>query len=450
MKALRHILFNKIDATGLAVFRICFMAVLIYEISQFYEFRNLIYDKIPFVETGEFNIRYLFHFWFVVAALLLIGAFTRTVTIINWIFCVIVFGCLGSFNYAVFGVYTSVSFLMMFMPVSNVLSIDSLIKKQNSKVLAVNYLAPVFLAIGFIYFDSALHKLCSPMWLKGLGVWLPSSIPMITHTNLTWILNNEFLIKLNGYLILLFETVFIFLFWFKPFRVPFLVLGVVFHLGILIAFPIPSFAMAMIAMYILMVPVKWWSFLKVKSVEVIEDNLLFDRLTMSKYFWKATLVITAALFTLVSYSAPLPQKILHRNNIKLINVIERHTKRYLGIQQYKIFTDWAYEGYNQVYKIEHDGKLIPIFDNNGQPIGFNKGVIWNNLYLITKKEKIEAYVPYCKYWLLGNNIELKGKIVFYRSEVTIPVDWSKDFLKKELGQSWKRVAVYDLSVDKWE
>lgn len=157
------------------------------------------------------------------------------------------------------------------MPVSRVLSLDSLIQKikysdigsfykPDNKVLAANYLVPVFVAIALVYFDSILFKLTSPMWLKGLGMWLPANLPMATWSDITTpVMNIEWVVKFLGYLVITFETVFIFLFWFKPFRIPFLLIGVFFHLGILVEFPIPWFALTVVAVYLLMVPVSWWS-----------------------------------------------------------------------------------------------------------------------------------------------------------------------------------------------
>lgn len=89
---------------------------------------------------------------------------------------------------------------MMFMPVSRVLSVDSLLQKvkytnigrpyrPDRKVLEINYLIVVFTAIGLVYFDSVLRKFSSPMWTDGLGVWMPSSLPMVVWNDTTLILN---------------------------------------------------------------------------------------------------------------------------------------------------------------------------------------------------------------------------------------------------------------------
>jgi hypothetical protein len=44
---------KQIDATGLALFRILYFANLFFEVLQIFNFRHLIFDKIPFVEGNE-------------------------------------------------------------------------------------------------------------------------------------------------------------------------------------------------------------------------------------------------------------------------------------------------------------------------------------------------------------------------------------------------------------
>lgn len=277
---MKKILFKKIDASGLAVFRIFYMTILFCELLQLYNFRGIIYGHNSVLNFGEFDPNYIFKFWFIIVIFLFFGLFTRVSSIINYLFSIIIFSSAAAYEYHVFYAYVGLNFLLMFMPVSRVLSLDNLIKKikysdiggfykTDNKVLAANYLMPVFVGIGLVYFDSILFKFSSPMWLKGLGMWLPANLPMATWNDTSWLMNQEYLVKFLGYLVIAFETVFIFLFWFKPFRVPFMLIGIFFHLGILLEFPIPWFALTAVAVYLLMVPVSWWkksaSFLKAKN-----------------------------------------------------------------------------------------------------------------------------------------------------------------------------------------
>jgi hypothetical protein len=193
---------NKVDALGLAVFRILYAVVLFCEISQLYKFRHIIYDKNPFVTVGEIDVTFLFFFWFVVLGFLFLGLFTRFATILNYVFGVIIFSSANQFEYHIFYTYVSVNFLLMFMPISMVFSLDALIQKikysrahsfyiVDRKILEINYLMPVFAGIALVYFDSIFLKISSPMWLNGLGMWLPSSLPMVTWYDTTILLNQE-------------------------------------------------------------------------------------------------------------------------------------------------------------------------------------------------------------------------------------------------------------------
>ena len=268
-KVFTSIFNTKIDAVGLSVFRMCYALVLFFEVKQLYTFRHIIYDKDPFKYIGEVDVSFIFYFWFVVLLFLFLGLFTRYTTLLNYIFGVLVFSSAVKFEYHVFYAYVGINFLLLFIPIARVLSLDSLFQKIkytligkpfniDRKVLKINYIIPVFVAIGLVYFDSIFHKFSSKMWTDGLGVWLPSSLPMVTWNDTSFLLNQKWLMLFLGYLVLVFETCFLFLFWFKRFRIPFLGLGLFFHIGILIAYPIPWFALTAVVAYLLMVPVSFW------------------------------------------------------------------------------------------------------------------------------------------------------------------------------------------------
>ena len=101
-------------------------------------------------------------------------------------------------------------------------------------------------------------KLTSPLWLKGLGIWVPASLPFATHANTSALLNNEMLVKFMGYLSIVFEFLFLFLFPFRRYRAILMVIGIGLHLGILLEFPISLFAIGFGSLYLLMVPVGFW------------------------------------------------------------------------------------------------------------------------------------------------------------------------------------------------
>lgn len=263
------VLFKRVDPIGLAVFRMVFSLILACELFQLYTYRHIMYDRVPFGDVGELDVRYIFLFWGLTVTALFVGFKTRVSAVLNYIFSVIVFSSAGSFEYHIFYVYVGVGLVAVFLPLSATCSVDDWLARRrwalantapwpSKGVYAAAYLVPVLVGVGFVYFDSILYKFTSPMWLKGLGMWLPASLPMVIWNDASAVLDQKGLMLFLGYLVVAFETIFLFTFWHRRFRVPFLALGMFFHLGILIIFPIPWFALATMALYLLMVPVRWW------------------------------------------------------------------------------------------------------------------------------------------------------------------------------------------------
>ncbi|QKF76870.1 DCC1-like thiol-disulfide oxidoreductase family protein [Arcobacter defluvii] len=261
---------------ALALFRIVYGLVVLAEVWQIFYFRHLIFDPIPYVQTASFMIHPMLIIWIISIVFITVGLFTRKATIVNYLFTVLFMGFtfqftgLGNeFDYHIDKEFIPVAFLLMFMPISRRLSFDRLIEKikySNTKqeynpkttVSSLNYII-LIIAAGLIYFDSIFYKLYSPMWLGGLGVWLPASLPWATWLDLSFILNQEHLIKFLGYLTLFFQITYIFFVWFKKFKVFYLLVGIGLHIGIALAFPIPWFALAMVALYIGIIPSSFYS-----------------------------------------------------------------------------------------------------------------------------------------------------------------------------------------------
>ena len=278
---------KQIDGTGLAVFRIAYCLVLLCEIAQMFYFRYLIFDKIPYLEPAEINFGIPISIWFIAVVFVLFGAFTRFFTILNYIMGLILIGSIHSFEYHVFYAYMGINFLMIFFPVSQCLSLDRLFKKLKysnttftyippKTVSQLYYFIPPFVGIGIVYIDSIFFKLGSNLWLNGLGSWLPSSLPMITHFNNSSFLNQEWLVKCFGWGTIVFETIFLVVFFRKNSRVWVFVSGLILHLGILIEFPIPWFALTACTIYLLLVPVSWWKKLFSSNKDLTTLTFYYD------------------------------------------------------------------------------------------------------------------------------------------------------------------------------
>ncbi len=260
---------KKISSIGLAIFRIFFGLVLLAEVLQFFYFRHLIFDYIPYIEESEIRFRFPIIIWAISVILIIFGLFTRPATIVNYILSLSLIGSIKSYEYHMFYAYMGINFLLIFLPISQTLSLDRLLLKYKysntrfnyippTKVSVLSYYIPIMVGLAFVYFDSIFFKFSSSFWTKGLGVWLPSSIPVNVLIPMQVLLNQEYLMYFLGYLTLAFETIFIFTFFRKKWRLPLMLVGWGLHIGILLSYPIPLFALGMCAIYVLMVPVSFW------------------------------------------------------------------------------------------------------------------------------------------------------------------------------------------------
>ncbi len=162
------------------------------------------------------------------------------------------------------------NFFLIFMPIDKSFSVDSLRKKLSRPfkhyatyspelVSRLAYYLPVAICLGFLYFDSAIHKMFAEHWRNGLGAWLPSSMPYyVSVLNMSWLLNNEILQKTIGYTIIVFQFTFIFLFHVRRLRPVYFLIGAGLHAGITLTFNIYPFGMGMLIFYVLVAPLSWY------------------------------------------------------------------------------------------------------------------------------------------------------------------------------------------------
>jgi predicted DCC family thiol-disulfide oxidoreductase YuxK len=177
------------------------------------------------------------------------------------------------------------------MPGDRAFSIDNLRYKLSTPfthysaypkptVSTLAYTLPVAICLGFLYFDSAIHKMFAEHWRNGLGTWLPATQPYyVSAIDMSSLLNNTLLQNILGYTILIFQFTFIFFFTQRRLRVIYLLVGLGLHLGITLSFNIYPFGLGMLSFYALLVPFKWWRCLgrlvtaKQPSLTVFYDQL---------------------------------------------------------------------------------------------------------------------------------------------------------------------------------
>ncbi len=272
-RLLQRSLERQVPATGLAWFRIGYGLVALQEILFLIHFRPLIFDEIPYLDQGPPMIAFFLPLWALAALGLTLGWHTRLCAGINYLFWVLFTAFTPmwrDFDGGFDQMMISSGLLLIFLPCERALSLDRLRlalersspgrRYEPPRTVSVwSYYAPLLITLAPLYFDSAIHKLFSEHWRNGLGPWLPSSHPYyISPLDLSWLLDREGLQRAIGYTVISFQFLFPFLFWHPRFRVPLLVLGVLFHGGITLSFNIYPFGLGMLIHYALMVPFSWW------------------------------------------------------------------------------------------------------------------------------------------------------------------------------------------------
>jgi hypothetical protein len=261
-------------AIGLGLFRILFGIVILQEIAFLIYFRHLLFDQTPYLETAGPIVIVSLLSWFGITICLIFGLYTFICSAANylfWVLFVLLTPMWRDFDGGFDQLMTSSSFILIFVGSGRRLSLDNLRLKLNSvasgAILAPSSRAPVIyyyvllgVSLGLLYFDAAIHKLQSEIWTNGLGVWVPNTMPYyISPIDVDWFVNNRPIQELIGYSLIAFQLAFLFVFIHRFFRVPLLIIGVLFHLGIIVCLNIYPFGFGMLVHYVLLVPFRWWT-----------------------------------------------------------------------------------------------------------------------------------------------------------------------------------------------
>ncbi len=260
-------------ATGIGLFRVLYGLVTLQEIFFLLYFNHLIFDPIPYIDVEFPMIPFFLCMWAVIASFVVVGYRYQFSIVCNYIFWIIFVNFTtmqrdfdGGFDTFMIGA----GFFLLFMPGDRAFSIDTLRYKLSTpfrhystypKATVSNlcYALPVVICLGFLYFDSAVHKLFAEHWRNGLGSWLPSTQPYyVSALDMSALLNNEILVKCIGYIILVFQFTFLFLYSKRQLRPIYLFIGLSMHMGITLSLNIYPFGMGMVIFYALLVPFSWW------------------------------------------------------------------------------------------------------------------------------------------------------------------------------------------------
>ncbi|MCB1041257.1 MAG: HTTM domain-containing protein, partial [Acidimicrobiales bacterium] len=370
---------------GVGIFRILFGLVLQAEILQFLYFYDFIYGTAPGANWEIDNsIQLVFVGWWFILVLLTIGVWVRPAAILNYILSVVFFGSLRNFEYHVDYYFLGMNFLLMFLPKRTAFSLSWRpfgLKRPDDPVHGVTWgyvLLTGMIGIVFVYGDSVLTKIESPMWRAGLGFYTPASLPMVSWSNLDWILDREWLVKLMGWSVFIFEAALVLLLPIRSLRGPLAVFGFCFHVGICIAFPIPWFGLGVAAYYLLLLPDSWWQtiFKYLGLGGWLPEGLVDQDRALRRLPWGiAFFIIALTTQVILSLMHPVVQRCLpERFNLAMDTVrsyVHPWSRQLLGMTRHGVFMDGHFAGYNHeiaVVRLKNGKeKWLPLIEKDGRP-----------------------------------------------------------------------------------
>jgi len=149
-----------------------------------------------------------------------------------------------------------VAFFLIFAPAGAALSLDRVIRLRRGTVPQerpqrvspwVQRLLQYQLAM--VYLASFWWKMKGAPWRNGTALYYVLHVRSLARFPLPGFLYRTWAISAGGWLVMAFELLFPLLVWFRPFRRPLLVAGVVFHLCLEYALNIPMFQWDMLCAY---------------------------------------------------------------------------------------------------------------------------------------------------------------------------------------------------------
>jgi hypothetical protein len=461
------------DALGFAVFRVCYAGVLLLELRQLFFFQDLLFPG-GFL-SAELAMALLVG-WGMAVCFLLAGWLTRPAALLNYSISVVVVWGMPAFTYPLDYLLISVNFLLLFLPLSATFSLDADWRQRKTGRAAPTLISgswPYLVAIvplGLVYLDAVFYQLASPLWTQGLGFWQAATLPQHAQADLTGILNQQGLVKAIGYGILLFESLFLVLIWLRPLR-PFLVGGgLLLHAGMGLAYPMPHLSLALMTLYIPLLPNSCWQGLRrAWSWFMGRTRIRFGRPgargktppapvpAVKGRAWLAALLLYCGLSQLLALTqTPLSQTGARRLGLDQglaqlqgwCQPVFFFNRKFLGLVPQDLFP--APQGQHQrlmsLRYVPPQGPMValPLLNEQGQALGYCRGRLWT--WWVKRlgapgadTQQVAAGIcQVAAFWLGQYHIPgSQARFQVVVKEVALPRTWQVNHLRKQMRRPWE-------------
>ncbi len=267
--------FEEKTAEGIALFRIIWMSMIfiyfLIDLGNNQDFygphailsQNTVRDQFPFLHANIFNLFrpsyetvngiMLVYGLSIVASIF--GLFTRY----SLIMTLILMTSLHQRNIWLLSssemLMRAITLMLVVSPCGHSLSVDALLGRyfqdfRKKTIWPVWSLRLIQIQISVVYLWTVWHKLQGETWLNGTAVYYATRLDSMTNFTVPVLMDSLIFLKLMTWGTLLVELSLGTLIWFKKFRRPVIVTGILFHLGIQYIMSIPFFELYMMALLI--------------------------------------------------------------------------------------------------------------------------------------------------------------------------------------------------------
>jgi hypothetical protein len=267
--------FEERPVEGIALFRIIWVGLLaayflfdMHNVTDFYGPHALfsmetVLQQFPYIHASLFQIlnnSYETVYWLMLVYGIsiftsLIGFYTRSSLVVMLL-------CMVSFHQRNIWLLSSAELLVRVItiylvcsPCGHALSVDSLLSRKYRWMKKPRTWAPwalrlIQIQLSVVYVWTVWHKLKGEDWSNGTALYYATRLEDMTNFPVPFLLDWLPFIQAMTWGTLLVELALGIMIWFKEFRRPVILIGIVFHLGIELMMSIPFFELFMIALII--------------------------------------------------------------------------------------------------------------------------------------------------------------------------------------------------------
>jgi hypothetical protein len=267
--------FRKQPVQGIALFRILFSIVLVMNalmiLPNLYDYfgpKGMVEASSPrslssfslfyFFSITQLSVAAVYGLHLLSAIMLLVGFFTRTSVFVAFV-------TLISLHQANFLVLHSgdtamklVLFLLVFSQAGDAFSLDAMsargrgVRRNMPRLQAPWAQRLIQIQVSFIYFSTTFLKFDGEAWANGNAVYFTSRLWDFERFSIPYVFEHLWALKAMTWVSLFIEGALGTLIWFRPFRIPLIIIGILFHLVIEFTMNIPLFEWMMIALLVSM------------------------------------------------------------------------------------------------------------------------------------------------------------------------------------------------------